>query len=142
MILGELEDISVEELELLPASPRRTPLKSLLKKSFEIEDTHSLTEEPLTTVRERSCSPRKAVKFSEFDQVKLMSQESLVSTAPSDGPPQDAQTVNATSMTCAAKPAATPKLAAATSPPAPKPTAAAHKANGDAGVPQRNQLIS
>ena len=37
------------------------------------------------SVRERSSSPRKAVHFSEIDQVKLMSQESLVSTAPSDG---------------------------------------------------------
>ena len=118
--LGELEDISVEELEL--QSSRRTPLKSLLKKSFETEETHSLPEEPLTTVRERSCSPRKAVHFSEVDQVKLMSQESLVSTAPSDGSQSEAQTVNATSITCTAKP--TPK------------------ANGDAGAPRRNQLVS
>ena len=120
--LGELEDISVEELELQSStSPRRTPLKSLLKKSFETEETHSLPEEPLTTVRERSCSPRKAVHFSEVDQVKLMSQESLVSTAPSDGSQSEAQTVNATSITCTAKPAP--------------------KANGDAGAPRRNQLV-
>ena len=121
--LGELEDISVEELELQSStSPRRTPLKSLLKKSFETEETHSLPEEPLTTVRERSCSPRKAVHFSEVDQVKLMSQESLVSTAPSDGSQSEAQTVNATSITCTAKPSP--------------------KANGDAGAPRRNQLVS
>ena len=118
--LGELEDISVEELELQSStSPRRTPLKSLLKKSFETEET---PEEPLTTVRERSCSPRKAVHFSKVDQVKCMSQESLVSTAPSDGSQSEAQTVNATSMTCTAKPAP--------------------KANGDAGAPRRNQLVS
>merc|ERR1712223_160629 len=105
--LGELEDISVEEVELQPTSPRRTPLKSLLKKSFEIDqDTQSLPAEPVVTVRERSCSPRKAVHFSEVDQVKLMlSQESLVSTAPSDGSTQESQTVNATSMTCTAIPA-------------------------------------
>ena len=118
--LGELEDISVEELELQSStSPRRTPLKSLLKKSFETEET---PEEPLTTVRERSCSPRKAVHFSKVDQVKCMSQESLVSTAPSDGSQSEAQTVNATSMTCTAKPAP--------------------KENGDAGAPRRNQLVS
>ena len=64
-------------------------MKSLLKKqSFDADDfaceTISLPGEQIS-VRERSSSPRKAVHFSEIDQVKLMSQESLVSTAPSDG---------------------------------------------------------
>lgn len=77
---GELEEISVEELQ--QPSPRRTPLKSLLKRSMDADETISLPEEPsLTSVRERSSSPRKAVHFSEVDQIKLMSQESLVSTA-------------------------------------------------------------
>ncbi len=102
---GELEEISVEE----PSHSRRsTPLKSLLKRNYDAshEDTISLPEEPLiTTVRERSCSPRKAVHFSEIDQIKLMSQESLVSTAPSDSAgSNDALTVNATQVTCSTQP--------------------------------------
>ena len=99
---GELEEISVEELS--STSPRRTPLKSLLKKSSEVEETQSMPEETLS-VRERSSSPRKAVHFSEVDQVKLMSQESLVSTAPSDVTHNsEAQTVNATKTVCTTMP--------------------------------------
>ena len=73
---GELEEIE----------NRRTPLKSLLKKGWETEETLSLPEDlpAAVNIRERSNSPRKAVHFSEVDQIKLMSQESLVSTAPSD----------------------------------------------------------
>ena len=84
-----------------------------------------MPEEPIATVRERSCSPRKAVHFSEVDQVKLMqSQESLVSTAPSDASTHESQTVNATSMTCTVL-----------------PTTQAHSETV-VGVPRRNQLIS
>ena len=49
-------------------------------------------------------SPRKAVHFSEIDQIKLMSQESLISTAPSDGSSNDAaQLVHTTHLTCSPK---------------------------------------
>lgn len=99
---GELEDISVEEFNTT-TSPRRTPLKSLLKKqSFDADDigceTLSLPGEQMTI--ERSCSPKKAVHFSEIDQIKLMSQESLVSTAPSDTSNFDRLVVTATQTAC------------------------------------------
>ncbi len=111
---GELEEISVEEVEGDEAaagavaqvpSPPRTPLKSLLKKqSFDADDfvceTMSLPEEG---VDGRSSSPKKAVHFSEIDQIKLMSQESLVSTAPSDVSNSEGtapSTVNVTQLTC------------------------------------------
>ena len=82
---GELEEIDTSN----SCSPRRTPLKSLLKKGWENDETLSLPEDlpsatTILTMRERSNSPRKAVHFSEVDQIKLMSQESLVSTAPSE----------------------------------------------------------
>ena len=95
----------MEECISQPSPSRRTPLKSLLKKSFDNDESLSLPEEPLTTVRERSCSPRKAVHFSDVDQIKLMSQESLVSTAPSDGSSTNAEVmaVNATQVTCSSR---------------------------------------
>ena len=88
-----------------------TPLKSLLKKSFDNSDETPAAaavvvafegQQPLTFVRERSCSPRKAVHFSDVDQIKLMSHESLSSTAPSDGSNQEL--VNATQVTCSTRP--------------------------------------
>ena len=106
--IQDILDISTEEnLEI--SSRRTTPLKSLLKKqSFDADDfaceTISLPGgDQFTTVRERSSSPRKAVHFSEIDQVKLMSQESLVSTAPSDGSSNESHVVQATQSTCTPK---------------------------------------
>ena len=82
---GELEDISTEEIASQESflTPPRTPLKSLLKKpSIEEEfppPSLSDVEDP-----DSRSSPPKKVHFSEINQVKLMSQESLVSTAPSE----------------------------------------------------------
>ena len=86
-----------------------TPLKSLLKKSFDNSDETPAVvafegQQPLTFVRERSCSPRKAVHFSDVDQIKLMSHESLSSTAPSDGSSSNQELVNATQVTCSTRP--------------------------------------
>ena len=99
---GELEEIDTSN----SCSPRRTPLKSLLKKGWENDETLSLPEDLPNTIlsssmRERSNSPRKAVHFSEVDQIKLMSQESLVSTAPSEQKNQDI-VQSSPSQTCSA----------------------------------------
>ena len=95
---GELEEIDTSN-----CSPRRTPLKSLLKRGWENDETLSLPEDlpsaSIVTMRERSNSPRKAVHFSEVDQIKLMSQESLVSTAPSD---KNEIVQSSSSQTCSA----------------------------------------
>eukprot|EP00092_Neocalanus_flemingeri_P005238 GFUD01005631.1.p1 GENE.GFUD01005631.1~~GFUD01005631.1.p1 ORF type:complete len:1719 (+),score=531.92 GFUD01005631.1:116-5272(+) len=93
---GELEELSsVEELtvveeiildEVRPKSQqesRATPLKSLLKKpSFDNDDTSSSSSD--SDSDDGKVSPKK-VHFSEIDQVKLMSQESLASMATSEG---------------------------------------------------------
>ena len=89
---GELEELSVEE-EILVAEDirpisrqdsRATPLKSLLKKaSFNNEETFGSIGSDLDA-EDGKVSPKK-VNFSEIDQVKLMSQDSLISFAPSEG---------------------------------------------------------
>ena len=89
---GELEELSVEE-EILVAEnirpisrqdSRATPLKSLLKKaSFNNEDTFGSIASDLD-VEDGKVSPKK-VHFSEIDQVKMLSQDSLISFAPSEG---------------------------------------------------------
>ena len=89
---GELEELSVEE-EILVAEDirpisrqdsRATPLKSLLKKaSFNNEETFGSIGSDLDS-EDGKVSPKK-VHFSEIDQVKLMSQDSLISFAPSEG---------------------------------------------------------
>ena len=89
---GELEELSVEE-EILVAEDirpisrqdlRATPLKSLLKKaSFNNEDIFGSIASDLD-VEDGKVSSKK-VHFSEIDQVKLMSQDSLISFAPSEG---------------------------------------------------------
>lgn len=82
---GELEDISTEELPSQESflTPPRTPLKSLLKKPSIEEDfpppSLSDVEEP-----DSRSSPPKKVHFSEINQVKLMSQESIASTVTSE----------------------------------------------------------
>jgi len=87
---GELEELSsIDEptvIEDLPPSEktepesRTTPLKSLLKKpSFDADDSCSDSDSD-----DGKTSPKK-VHFSEIDQVKLMSQESLASMANSEG---------------------------------------------------------
>ena len=89
---GELEELSsVEDLtiieEIVPdelrsksqQESRATPLKSLLKRpSFDNAETSSDSDS-----EDGKVSPKK-VHFSEFDQVKLMSQDSLASMATSD----------------------------------------------------------
>ena len=89
---GELEELSVEEEILVeedirPISrqdSRATPLKSLLKKaSFNNEETFGSIGSDLDS-EDGKVSPKK-VHFSEIDQVKLMSQDSLISFAPSEG---------------------------------------------------------
>ena len=87
---GELEEISAHEeevkakellLNVVEDPGRRTPLKSLLKRtSEEPPDLH----EDFCDPDEGRYSPKKVVTFSEVDQIKLMSMESLVSTATSD----------------------------------------------------------
>ena len=91
---GELEDISevqdqtstatahqAEEV-VLKADPRAaTPLKSLLKRQAEEVVDEEVCEEDYQD--EGRYSPKK-VTFSEIDQIKLMSMESLLSTATSD----------------------------------------------------------
>ena len=90
---GELEELSVvEEIlveeDIRPISrqdSRATPLKSLLKKaSFNNEETFGSIGSDLDS-EDGKVSPKK-VHFSEIDQVKLMSQDSLISFAPSEGP--------------------------------------------------------
>merc|ERR1711915_512171 len=89
---GELEELSsvdeptiieVEDSDLKQRSDSRaTPLKSLLKKpSFEVAEPSSSDTE---SDDDGKISPKK-VHFSEIDQVKLMSQESLASMAASEG---------------------------------------------------------
>jgi len=92
---GELEELSsVEELTVMeeiilddvrPKSQqdsRATPLKSLLKKTgFENTDANSSSSD--SDSEDGKVSPKK-VHFSEIDQVKLMSQESLASMATSE----------------------------------------------------------
>ena len=94
---GELEDLnSAEDLpvqeeslkdEVRPTSKqgaRETPLKSLLKKpSFDKSETFSASDNDSDD--DSKMSPKK-VHFSDIDQVKLMSQDSLASLATSDGP--------------------------------------------------------
>ena len=90
---GELEELSVvEEIlveeDIRPISrqdSRATPLKSLLKKaSFNNEETFGSIGSDLDS-EDGKVSPKR-VHFSEIDQVKLMSQDSLISFAPSEGP--------------------------------------------------------
>jgi len=91
---GELEELSsvdeptiieveVEDNDIKQRSDSRaTPLKSLLKKpSFEVPEPSSSDTE---SDDDGKISPKK-VHFSEIDQVKLMSQESLASMAASEG---------------------------------------------------------
>ena len=91
---GELEELSsVEEetvieniiLEEKPKSrpeSRATPLKSLLKRpNFDFEDTSSSDSD--SESEDGKASPRK-VHFSEIDQIKLMSQDSIASMANSE----------------------------------------------------------
>ena len=92
---GELEELSsVEDLtiieEIVPDElrsrsqheSRATPLKSLLKKpSFDNAETSSDSD---SDSEDGKVSPKK-VHFSEIDQVKLMSQDSLASMATSEG---------------------------------------------------------
>ena len=89
---GELEELSVvEEIlveeDIRPISrqdSRASPLKSLLKKaSFNNEETFGSIGSDLDS-EDGKVSPKK-VHFSEIDQVKLMSQDSLISFAPSEG---------------------------------------------------------
>ena len=89
---GELEELSsVEEPTVIedtsrrdaiipsPQQARSTPLKSLLKKpSLDVDSSSSDTDS-----EDGKVSPKK-VHFSEIDQVKLMSQESLASMAASE----------------------------------------------------------
>ena len=71
---------------------RSTPLKSLLKKpSEDIDDSDSESDEG-------NFSPKK-VHFSEIDQIKLMSQESLASMAASECPEMFPVTLCKTIMT-------------------------------------------
>jgi len=75
-----------------PSTARSTPLKSLLKKpSVDIDDTDSESDEG-------NVSPKK-VHFSEIDQIKLMSQESLASMAASECPEMFPVTLCKTIMT-------------------------------------------
>ena len=77
-----IEDLDAEvQVKPRPES-RATPLKSLLKKpSFEVAEPSSSSD---TESEDGKISPKK-VHFSEIDQVKLMSQESLASMAASEG---------------------------------------------------------
>ncbi len=91
---GELEELSsVEESTVIedlsgkedlleqvgPQAARSTPLKSLLKKpSLDVDSSSSDSD-----YEDGKVSPKK-VHFSEIDQVKLMSQESLSSMAASE----------------------------------------------------------
>lgn len=85
---GELEEISIaSEPDFRPSSVlqsdfrSQTPLKSLLKKQY----GQDLPEIPVSVVDSRGRdSPHKAVHFSDVDQIKLMSLESLASTATSE----------------------------------------------------------
>ena len=61
---------------------RATPLKSLLKKSSITCDESSSDSD--SESEDGMLSPRK-VHFSEIDEIKLMSQDSLVSRSTSDG---------------------------------------------------------
>jgi hypothetical protein len=93
---GELEELSsVEDLtiieEIIPdevrpksqQESRATPLKSLLKKpSIDNAETSSSSSD--SDSDDGKVSPKK-VHFSEIDQVKLMSQDSLASMATSEG---------------------------------------------------------
>ena len=97
------EVIPSEQLEPLPHHPesRSTPLKSLLKKpSFDADGDESDSNSD-----DGNVSPKK-VHFSEIDQVKLMSQESLASMATSEGSDANAPSVTmcTTSMTTTAVP--------------------------------------
>jgi len=97
---GELEELSissqddatiVEDIRSGQGS-RATPLKSLLKKpSVDIESSGDSDSD------DGKISPKK-VHFSEIDQVKLMSQESIASMVSSDsGDPAAAHTITMTS---------------------------------------------
>ena len=93
---GELEELSsVDDVTILEQivqssdhvsvqhESRATPLKSLLKKpSFENHETSDSSSD--SDSDDGKISPKK-VHFSEIDQVKLMSQDSLASLATSDG---------------------------------------------------------
>jgi len=76
-------EVEVEDNDIKQRSDSRaTPLKSLLKKpSFEVPEPSSSDTE---SDDDGKISPKK-VHFSEIDQVKLMSQESLASMAASEG---------------------------------------------------------
>ena len=75
-------EVEVEDNDIKQRSDSRaTPLKSLLKKpSFEVPEPSSSDTE---SDDDGKISPKK-VHFSEIDQVKLMSQESLASMAASE----------------------------------------------------------
>lgn len=69
------------EASSLQQAARSTPLKSLLKKpSLDVADDSSSSD---SDAEDGKASPKK-VHFSEIDQVKLMSQESLASMAASE----------------------------------------------------------
>jgi hypothetical protein len=88
---GELDKLSPGEEKVIPGESRpksqqesrATPLKSLLKKpSIDYADICSSSSD--SDCEDGKVSPRK-VHFSEYDQVKLMSQDSLASMATSEG---------------------------------------------------------
>ena len=89
---GELDKLSsVEEKEIQGESrpksqqeSRATPLKSLLKKPSIDYEEMSTSSSSDSDFEDGKVSPRK-VHFSEYDQVKLMSQDSLASMATSEG---------------------------------------------------------
>ena len=87
---GEFDKLSSGEENIIPGESRpksqqesrATPLKSLLKKpSIDYEEMSSSSD---SDCEDGKVSPRK-VHFSEYDQVKLMSQDSLASMATSEG---------------------------------------------------------
>ena len=89
---GELDKLSSAEEKIIPGESRpksqqesrATPLKSLLKKpSIDYEEMSSSSSSGSDS-EDGNVSPRK-VHFSEYDQVKLMSQDSLASMATSEG---------------------------------------------------------
>lgn len=85
---GELEEISTSSepdlrtANLLQSEFRsQTPLKSLLKK----QSGQDFLDPPVSVVESKGRdSPHKAVHFSDVDQIKLMSLESLASTGTSE----------------------------------------------------------
>ena len=79
--LSSVEDLTIVEEFVLDEEPRTTPLKSLLKKpSFDNTEVDSDSD---TDTDDGKVSPKK-VHFSEIDQIKLMSQDSLASMAASE----------------------------------------------------------